>query len=1000
VSSSPSRSHVPRPLTDDPPATRAPAGTPADPILAGLNDEQLAAVTHEGGPLLIVAGAGTGKTAVVTRRIAWLIATRRARPEHILALTFTDKAAAEMESRVDVLVPFGFVGATISTFHAFCARMVRDHAVELGLTTQLRVETPAEIQVFLRERLFDLGLRRYLPLGSPDGILRALMTVFDRARNEDVDPARYLAWAEQARAAAGDDAAARDAAEAQLEVARAYQAYERLLLASGRIDFGAQVGLALRLLRERPYLRREYQERFRFILVDEFQDTDHVQFELVKLLAGGGAQVTVVGDDDQSIYRFRGAKVENLMGFVDAFPGAGRVLLNRNYRSGQRILDAAHRLIRGNDPERLETQLGLDKRLVAQRASDGAPFEGALEHRAHATGGDEAEWVAADIADGMAHGRRASDHAVLGRTHGHLDAVAMALQARGIVFRRVGLGRLYGRPEVALCLNVLRAIASPDEGAPVYMALGDPLFGADPVDLARLGEAARRTHRGLLRVALEAAAAGELADPTRHAVERFAALHRALAATAVRRPTAEVLYQFVHESGLLAQLTAEESADALERVQNLSRLFGIVSRTGALLRDDRVSQFMPHLDLLIELGDDPAAVEVEGGDDAVSLLTAHNAKGLEFPVVYVVHLVEQRFPIQRRGEVLELPPALRHGRPDDAGEHPREERRLCYVALTRARDRLVLSHADDYGGARAARASRFVLETLGLSRPPARAARTDAAETIARFAPVPEPPPAPLAPVPDDVPLALSHYAIEDYRTCPRRYFYSHLAHVPLPPRWNQAYGSAVHHAIRVYLQHRMKGLPIGVEDVLAAYREAWSNEGFLNPQHEEHVYRAGERALRELMVEEEMARRLPLAIEMDFRFKAGRDLVSGRWDRIDETPEGIVLVDYKTTEVEDRTEADARAKDSVEKGQLGLYALAYHETRGALPRAAELRFVGAGVTGRAPITLTALENARVRVAEAAEGIRAARFAATPDAWACGRCDYARFCPSAVRSER
>ena len=381
-------------------------------ILEGLNDEQCQAVTHGEGPLLIVAGAGTGKTAVVTRRIAWLIAARRARPEEILALTFTDKAAAEMESRVDVMVPYGFVGATLSTFHSFCDSLLRQHAVELGLTSRLRVESRAEILVFLRERIFELGLERYLPLGRPDEHLDALLTLFDRARDEDVPPGRYQEFAAALLAAARDDAG-RDRAAAQLELARAYAAYERLLLESGRIDFGSQIGLALRLLRERAYLRRELQDTYRYVLVDEFQDTNRVQFELVKLLAGGHRNLTVVGDDDQSIYRFRGAKVENLLGFLEAFPGARVLLLKRNYRSGQVILDRAHRMIRYNDPERFEARdpQRFDKRLLAARA-----VEGVVEHHSFGTASDEADFVTGEIAESIAAGRApARDIAVLPR---------------------------------------------------------------------------------------------------------------------------------------------------------------------------------------------------------------------------------------------------------------------------------------------------------------------------------------------------------------------------------------------------------------------------------------------------------------------------------------------------------------------------------------------------------------------------------------------------------
>ena len=970
-------------------ASGAPATTGVEPILEGLNPEQLEAVTHGEGPLLIVAGPGTGKTQVITRRIAWLIAAKRARPEEILGLTFTDKAAAEMEARVDLLVPYGFVGATLSTFHAFCDRLVREHAVELGLTSQLRVETPAEILVFLRERLFELGLERFLPLGNPDEHLRALVACFDRARDEDVTPDDYAAFARRLAQQAGDDPALRDRAEAELEKARAYGAYQRLLLESGRVDFGSQISLALRLLRERAYLRRELQERYRYVLVDEFQDTNHVQFELVKLLAGASRNLTVVGDDDQSIYRFRGAKVENLLGFIDAFPGARVLLLRRNYRSGQRILDLAHRLIQANNPARLEARLGYDKRLIAQR-----DLGGEVEDRAFASASDESETVAAEIAAAVAAGeRRAQDFAVLARAHSSLDPFALALKSAGVRFRRTGLRGLYARPEVHLCLNALRTLADPDDGTAAYLALGDPLFGADPVDLARLGAAARRSHRGLLALAGEAAAGDvALADTTREAIRRFAELHRRLAASALHRPTSEVLYEFVTESGLLGRLAADNSAEAAERVLNLNRLFSIVARVGPLLKQDRVALFMGHLDLLIEMGDDPAAAVIESEEDAVQLLTVHNAKGLEFPVVYLVHLVEGRFPRFRTGDPLPFPPELRKGVPDDPDEHYREERRLFYVGMTRARDRLVLAHATDYGGKRAHKPSRFVIEALDLPSPPKGGPAASALESIARYAPAPEDAPPEIAPVPPEQPLRISYGQVDDYLTCPLKYRYAHVAQVPLGSNPAVMYGVAIHHAIRVYHQHRMKGLPITADDVVSALEGAWSSEGFYSREHEERRLEEGRETLRRFVAREEARRQVPLAIERDFRFKLENDLVVGRWDRIDERPEGIVLVDYKTSEVGDPEKAAERAKNDLKDGQLGLYALAYRETTGVLPARAELNFVGPGTIGSGEVKPEHLERARERVARAAAGIRSAQFPPKPDQRNCGYCPYSRFC--------
>ena len=968
-----------------------------DTILANLNDEQRAAVTHGEGALLIVAGAGTGKTAVITRRIAWLIATKRARPEEILALTFTDKAAAEMETRVDMLVPYGMVGATIATFHAFGDRLVRDHAIELAITSQLKVGTRADMLVFLRERVFELGLSRYLPLGAPDTHLSALLSVFDRARDEDVTPDQYIHFAEGLLAEAGKDDALRDRAEAEREKSRAYAAYQRLLLESGRVDFGSQISLALRLLRERPHLRRRYQDTYRWILVDEFQDTNHVQFELVKLLAGERGNLTVVGDDDQSIYRFRGAKVENLLHFLEVYPKAGTALLRRNYRSGQLVLDLAHRMVKFNDPERLEAEdpVRFDKRLIADRE-----VEGIVDHWAFEGMSDEADAVAGDIEKVLAAGERSlRELAVLARTHAHLDPVALALQRRGIRFQRANQRGLYRRPEVTLCLNVLRLVADPDDGEAAFGLFGDPFLEVDPVELARISADARRRNRGLLEVASAAAKdpTSRLGDSSRTGIARFVDLYARLAASATRRPTSEVLFEFVSESGMLARLSREDSMESVEQVQNLNRLFGIVKRVGPLLKSDRVPSFIAHLDLLIEAGDDPQAAVVDQDEDAVQLLTAHNAKGLEFPVVYMVQLAEGRFPQWQRNDALELPLELRHGG-DPKLEQEREERRLFYVAMTRARDRLVLSHAEDYGGVRKWKPSRFVIDALALPALPKSQKRATTLESIARHAPAAEAPAAPAGPVPADRLLQLSNNQIDDWITCPLKYRFAHVVQVPLATDPRIMYGNAMHHAIRVFLQHRIHGHPVTVEDVQQAFESAWSSEGFFSREHEERRLAEGKEVLRRFIQRELASGRVPLASEMEFKFRIGNDVVVGRWDRIDEVDGEVVLVDYKTSEIDDREKASERADKSLKEDQLGLYALAYAETRKTVPARVRLDFVDAGLTGEARVARDHLERARARVRTAALGIRAAQFPARPDQRKCGDCPYSRFCPhSAAR---
>ena len=479
-----------------------------------MNLEQRRAVTHGDGPLLVVAGAGTGKTQVITRRIAWLIATRRARPSEILALTFTDKAAEEMQLRVDQLVPYGYTDTAISTFHAFGDRLIREFAFELGLPPDVRVLSRPEVVVFLRERLFELGLEEYRPLGDPTRFLGALASLFARCRDEDVSPAAYATHADGlgtratalASAATGADAgevdrdaaaAAAELARRQAELARAYGTYTTLLREHGAIDFGDQVSLALQLLRDSAAARESLQARYRYILVDEFQDTNRAQSELVALLAERHRNVTVVGDDDQSIYRFRGAAISNILEFRERYRGARTVVLRRNYRSLAPILDGAHRLIKFNDPDRLEVKVGISKRLIAERSDRAAA---PIRHHAFASAGEEADWIAAEIRRRVDAGGRPRDHAVLVRANADADAVLRSLNTLALPWRFSGTSGLYARPEVRLLLALLRAVADTSSSVDVYAIAASDRYAIPAGDLGEVAGSARRRHRSLFEV--------------------------------------------------------------------------------------------------------------------------------------------------------------------------------------------------------------------------------------------------------------------------------------------------------------------------------------------------------------------------------------------------------------------------------------------------------------------------------------------------------------------
>ena len=988
-----------------PPRPRRPHLRIQPPLLADLTARQRKAVTHDAGPLLIVAGAGTGKTTVITRRIAWLIAEKRALPSEILALTFTDRAALEMVERVDRLVPYGLHDAEISTFHAYGDRLLREHALEAGLSDRSTVLSRAEQIIFLREHLFELPLERFRPLGDPTRFLSGLVTLISRLRDEDITPAAYLAAAADLRQRAsespGDEARAEEAGR-HTELAAAFDAYERLMRTTDRLDFGDQVGLALRLLREHPTVLAEERGRYRYILVDEFQDTNHSQWEIVRLLAEPHGNVTVVGDDDQSIYRFRGAALGNILGFRGAYPRATSVVLVDNYRSRQPILDAAHRLITHNDPDRLEAREGLDKRLRARLRFDRPePLGGPIELLAFATGSDEADAVADRIDASMRAGRQAGDHAILVRGNRDADPYLRALNMARIPWRFSGTAGLYRQPEVRVLISFLRAVNDPDDSVSLYDLATSEIFGLAASDVTLALTKARR-RRSSLGVAL----ADAVADPERspfslraiEVVQRLLGSLEAHRAMSTEKSSGELLYHFISASGWLARLAHEARETGEERLANVGRFFEIVRRQGSLLRDDRLPFLVAQLDTLIETGDDPSTADVDPEvGDAVHVLTYHKAKGLEFGVVFLVGLVDDRFPGRERRDALELPDALVSDPAPDADQHVAEERRLFYVGMTRAREELVLSSAQDYGGRTSRGVSRFVAEALDLPpATPVETIRPALLEQLARHQASPtEPATAARKPRLGDRPLMLSYGQINDYLDCPAKYRYGHVVRIPTPASHQMVYGRALHAAAQAYHRRQLAGGTMTVGELHSALDASWESVGFLTREHEEGRRAAAHEAVERFWHDQQRDPARPTAVERDFTVAFGRDRIRGRYDRVDRDVAGrVVITDYKSNDVRDLATANRRARESL---QLSIYALAHEAERGSLPDELALHFLESGIVGRATPTEKRLEKAQEKLGQAAAGIRAGRFEATPSAMRCGYCPFREICPDASR---
>ena len=661
-------------------STSVVTGPPRD-LLAGFNPQQRLAVEHSGSPLLIVAGAGSGKTRVLAHRIAYLLAQRGVAPGQVLAITFTNKAAAEMRQRVSALVGGRSAVMWVSTFHSMCVRILRREASHLaGLTSNFSIydadDTRRLISMVARD--LDLDPKRYPA--------RTLAAKISNLKNELLDP-------DAAASAAGNDLDRR--------VAEVYASYRQRLAVSNALDFDDLIMRTVEMLQTLPDVAEHYRRRFRHILVDEYQDTNHAQYELVYQLVGpetgDPAELCVVGDADQSIYAFRGATIRNIEEFERDFPNARTILLEQNYRSTQTILSAANAVISRNTGRR-------DKRLWSA-AGDGEPIVGYVADNEH----DEAAFVASEIDQLVDSGKaRFGDVAVFYRTNNASRVFEEVFIRLGLPYKVVGGVRFYERREVRDALAYLRVLDNPEDTVSLRRILNTPRRGIGDRAEAVVATYAER-ERISFAAALRAAAAGQdipLLNPrSRNAITAFVVMMDELREkVAAGEEVADVLDAVLERTGYRAELDASEDPQDGSRLDNLTELVTVArefaSEGGPVIpvadggaEPGSLAAFLERVALVADADQIP---DDDGSSGVVTLMTLHTAKGLEFPVVFLTGWEDGLFPhLRALGDPAELA----------------EERRLAYVGLTRARYRLYLSHAitrSAWGSPMTNPASRFL----------------------------------------------------------------------------------------------------------------------------------------------------------------------------------------------------------------------------------------------------------------------------------------------------
>ena len=972
---------------------------PAAEVGEELNEQQRAAVRHGQGPLLVVAGAGTGKTRVITERVRHLLnADPDLAGESILALTFTERAAGEMKHRIARAAGERGRAVCVGTFHAFC------NALLIERNPKLQTLDDIDHWILLRRNLAVLALDRYRRLAEPGQFLGDFVKFFSRCQDELVTPEDYErhteslaeAYAREKNGLAEDERNVREEAIAeQREVARAYRASDNLLRERNLLTFGMQLLDAVHLLKSDPAFRAALRARYRYILVDEFQDTNIAQIELLWELAADHRNVVAVGDSAQAIYRFRGASFGSFTIFLERFAGvprgdsagAARFVqpLVDNYRSTGRILRTATQIASFIDHSPLVPK----KELLPHKAEGEkvriAEFGSAAE---------EARWIAAEIERLHAAGLSWRKFAALYRIHGHRNELVRALEERGIpvVIRNLSI---LDHPLVRDLIAYLRLIVNPADNIACARALAAPAWGLEPADLVRLCERAKKAKSSLW----------DQLQP------RQGQLPFSGAPAATRDLMAGL-------NGLRARMETIDAADLftsltewLELPLNLRgsdqpylrRFAQFVREWQSKSETCRLREFVEYLDYFAQAG---GQINLEQESrDAVQLMTVHAAKGLEFDHVFVLRLTHRGFPMAPRAAVLEFPATLMKEELPRGDFHIQEERRLFYVAITRARERLTLSTVLH----KRSRPSVFLEDILSAGKvakqnveqsspasPPAVAARAPTPREPTLFLEAASNPRvysriAPWAEryrPPVFEPLQLSASGIETYQKCPQKYLFSQVWGIRSGPSAATTFGNVMHVTIRQFIAALRKGLGLSFEEVEAMFRREWTSAGF-EDRHQEDLYLLdGIEQLRAFHAS--MLAAPPHVIGLEKRFTVpcdnGVELI-GRMDQINRIAAGEVeIIDYKTGKPKSESHAD---KDV----QLSIYALAAREVLDLKP----VRLVYYNLQNNQCVSASREEKQLVEVRgtiqEVAADIRARDFPTRPG-FLCKNCEFRSLCPA------
>ncbi len=973
-----------------------------------LNKAQKEAVEHNDGPLLIVAGAGTGKTTVITTKIAFLIEKGLAKPEEILALTFTDKAAEEMQIRLDETIDIGYTDIQISTFHAFCQAILEKHAIDIGLSNSFKLVTETAAWLLIRQNFSKFNLDYYRPMGNPTKHIHELLKHFSKCKDELIAPEDYLKYGEGLT----DETPENEAEKKRFaELSSAYHTYNQLLIDNAMLDFGDLIFYTHKLFSTRPAILEKLKKQYKYILVDEFQDVNYSQYELVKMLSDDNSCLTVVGDDDQSIYAFRGASVSNIMRFKDDFPKAREVVLNENYRSNQAILDLAYESIQNNNPDRLEIKLKLDKRLVSKAAKQNN--ETAIVHLHEATLDEEVQGVVREIARLKQIDETSTwdDFAILVRANNHAEPFLTELQRQAIPYEFLSSSGLYRLPVIVDCLNFLKIMVDHKESSAIYRLLCLEFLKVRVNDLHTITFMGKKKSLPYYAVIKNPEEYGVSQEGSATCRQLLSALENGMRNSKTKKPY-QLIVNFLEEIGYFKYLIEGEkngNEAAIKKIYHLTEFLKYIKEYETISPDANVANFLDHFMSVGESGDKGSLYQPSDTPDSVNVMTVHGSKGLEFKYVFVVNCVEERFPSRAKSLGIEIPVDLVKEQLPEGDGHYQEERRLFYVAVTRAKERLYFSSASSYGGTRAKKISRFLAELKFAA---------NAKEAVKKIA-VPE-----VLVEKDEatgefaytLPKAFSFSQLRSYETCPYQYKLAHILHIPTKGSASFSFGQTMHATLQnfyiriqelnsakqvslfdapVKSSNTATAVATGIkvptlDELLKIYEASWLPDWYKSEHQREEYYDKGKDILRIFYKSHEGNWTIPVNLESWFKIKVGKYLVHGRIDRIDQLPDGsLEIIDYKTGKAKDKLTTD-------DKEQLLIYQIAtqelpeYHHI--GKPSKLTFYYVNDNLQNSFIGEDKELEKLREKLVGTIDKIHSKDFTATPSQFACEYCDFKDIC--------